>query len=36
VLPCSKFGKLFPKTRPPLLLWLHLTRSLVRLIAVSY
>jgi hypothetical protein len=36
VLPRSKFGKLFPKTRPPLLLWLHLTRALVRLIAASY
>jgi hypothetical protein len=27
---------LFPKIRPPLLLWLLLTRVLVRLIAASY
>jgi hypothetical protein len=36
VLPCSKFGRLFPKIRLPLLLWLLLTRVLVRLIAASY
>jgi hypothetical protein len=36
VLPRSKFGRLFPKIRPPLLLWLLLTRVLVRLIAASY
>jgi hypothetical protein len=35
-LPCSKFGKLFPKIRPLLLPWLHLTRASVRLIAASY
>jgi hypothetical protein len=36
VLPCSKFGRLFLKIRPPLLLWLLLTRVLVRLIATNY
>jgi hypothetical protein len=36
VLPCSKFGRLFPKIRPPLLLWLLLTKVLVRLITASY
>jgi hypothetical protein len=36
VLPCSKFGRLFPKIRLPLLLWLLLTRVLVRLIAARY
>jgi hypothetical protein len=25
-----------PEDQPPLLLWLHLTRALVRLIAASY
>jgi hypothetical protein len=34
--PWSKFGRLFPKTKLPLLLWLHSTRVLVRLIAESY
>jgi hypothetical protein len=36
VLPCSKFGRLFPKIKLPLILWLLLTRVLVRLVAVSY
>jgi hypothetical protein len=36
VLLCSKFVRLFPKTRLPLPPWLHLTRALVRLIAASY
>jgi hypothetical protein len=36
VLPCSKFVKLFPKARLPLLPWLHLTRASVRLIVASY
>jgi hypothetical protein len=36
VLPCSKFVKLFPKARLPLLPWLHLTSALVRLIVASY
>jgi hypothetical protein len=33
---CSKFGRLFPKIRLPLLLWLLLTKVLVCLIAASY
>jgi hypothetical protein len=36
ILPWSKFGRLFPKIRLPLLLWLLSTRVLVRLIAASY
>jgi hypothetical protein len=32
----SKFGRLFPKTKLPLLLWLLSTRVLVRLIAANY
>jgi hypothetical protein len=36
VLPWSKFGRLFPKIRLPLLLWPLSTRVLVRLIAASY
>jgi hypothetical protein len=35
MLPWSKFGRLFPKIRLPLLLWLLSTRVLVRLIAAS-
>jgi hypothetical protein len=34
--PWSKFGRLFPKIRLPLLLWQLSTRVLVRLIAASY
>jgi hypothetical protein len=36
MLPWSKFGRLFPKIKLPLLLWLLSTRVLVRLIAASY
>jgi hypothetical protein len=34
--PCSKFAKLFPKAKLPLLPWLHLTKALVRLIMANY
>jgi hypothetical protein len=36
VLPCSKFAKLFPKAKLPLLPWLHLIKALVRLIMANY
>jgi hypothetical protein len=36
MLPWSKFGRLFPKIRLPLLLWSLSTRVLVRLITASY
>jgi hypothetical protein len=36
MLPWSKFGRLFPKIRLPLLLWPLSTRVLVHLIAASY
>jgi hypothetical protein len=36
MLPWSKFGRLFPKIRLPLLLWPLSTKALVRLIAASY
>jgi hypothetical protein len=34
--PWSKFGRLFPKIKLPLLLWLLSTRASVRLIAANY